>query len=45
MNPWPFVIGAYAAALLATASLVLTSFAGMRRAEREAEKVGRAREG
>ena len=37
MNPWPFVIAAYAIALLATAALLLASFASMRRAEAEAE--------
>ena len=45
MNPWPFVIGAYAFALLGTAALIAWSFADMRRAEREAEKLGRGREG
>jgi hypothetical protein len=37
VNPWPFVIAAYAAALLGTASLLLWSYAAMRRAEGEAE--------
>lgn len=37
MNPWPFVVAAYAAALLGTAALLLWSYAAMRRAEREAE--------
>lgn len=45
MNPWPFVIGAYAVALLGTAALTLWSLVEMRRAEREAERLGRAREG
>ena len=45
MNPWPFVIGAYAAALLGTASVVLASFVAMRRAERDADRLGREREG
>lgn len=41
MDPWPFVIGAYAFAALATAALCGASYAGMRKAEREAEKLGR----
>ncbi len=45
MNPWPFVIAAYAVALLATAAVTVWSLADMRRAEREAEKLGRKREG
>ena len=45
MDPWPFVIAAYAVALLGTAGVTLWSVAAMRRAEREAEKLGRAREG
>ena len=45
MNPWPFVIAAYAAALLGTSVLALWSLADMRRAEREAGKLGRDREG
>jgi hypothetical protein len=45
MNPWPFVIGAYAAALIATVGLTLWSYFGMRRAERDADRLGRAREG
>ena len=45
MDPWPFVIAAYAVALLGTAGVALGSLAAMRRAEREAEKLGRGREG
>ena len=45
MNPWPFVVAAYAVALLFTAAVTLWSLAAMRRAEREAEKLGRGREG
>jgi hypothetical protein len=37
VNPWPFVIAAYAAALLGTAGLLLWSYSAMRRAEGEAE--------
>ena len=33
MNPWPFVIGAYAVAILLTAALMGWAFASMRRAE------------
>jgi Heme exporter protein D (CcmD) len=40
MNPWPFVIGAYAAAILGTLGLTLWSWAAMRRAEAEAERLG-----
>lgn len=39
MNPWPFVIAAYAISLLATAALLLASFASMRRAEADAESL------
>jgi len=37
MNPWSFVIAAYAVALIATAALLVASFASMRRAEGEAD--------
>jgi hypothetical protein len=37
MNPWPFVFAAYAVAILATATLLLLSFAAMRRAEAAAD--------
>lgn len=33
MNPWPFVIGAYAVAVALTAALLLWSYVSMRRAE------------
>ncbi len=39
MNPWPFVIAAYAAALLATAGLLLWAWRSMRVAEAAAEKL------
>jgi hypothetical protein len=41
MNPWPFVIGAYAIAIFATLALALWSWAAMRRAETEAERLGK----
>ena len=37
MTHWPFILGAYAVALLATLGLTGLSFAAMRRAERAAE--------
>lgn len=40
MNPWPFVYGAYAFAVLGTAALTLWSWAAMRRAEAEAGTLG-----
>ena len=45
MNPWPFVIAAYALALAGTAAVTWWSWTDMRRAEGEAEKLGRGREG
>ena len=39
MNPWPFVTAAYAVAILATAALILWSYASMRRAEAAADKL------
>ena len=44
MNPWPFVIGAYAATLAGVGWLALSSWAEMRAAEREARSLGRDRE-
>ena len=41
MNPWPFVIAAYAASLVGTAALLIASFASMRRAEAQAGKLRR----
>lgn len=41
MNPWPFVIAAYAVAALGTAALLLSSFMSMRRAEADAESLRR----
>jgi len=44
MNPWPFIIAAYAFSLSAIVLLVGASWAAMRRAEAEAAKLGRDRE-
>jgi hypothetical protein len=39
MSQWPFVIAAYVVALSGTAGLLIASFASMRRAESEADKL------
>jgi len=39
VNPWPFVLGAYAIALLGTLVLTGWSWTAMRRAEAEAKRV------
>ena len=39
MNPWPFVIAAYAVVLVGTAGLLIASFVTMRRAEAEADRL------
>lgn len=41
MNPWPFVIAAYAVAILAIVGLLGWAFTGMRRAERAADELTR----
>ena len=41
MNPWPFVIAAYAVAGLGTLALTLASLVAMRKAERAAESLTR----
>ncbi len=38
MNPWPFVIGAYALTILATAAMAIAAWRAMRGAERAAER-------
>lgn len=43
MNHWPFIIGAYAVGLIATAVLTFWSWSAMRSAEAEAEKLSRDR--
>jgi heme exporter protein CcmD len=39
MNPWPFVIAAYALTLLAAAALILLSWRSMRKAEAAVEQL------
>jgi hypothetical protein len=41
MNPWPFVIGAYAVAILATGGLLVWTVAAMRRAEAAVDALSR----
>jgi len=41
MNPWPFVIGAYAVAIVGVAGLFAQSYLAMRKAEREAAELRR----
>jgi hypothetical protein len=41
VNPWPFVVAAYAVALGATAALILWAYATMRRAEAAADALTR----
>lgn len=37
MNPWPFVAGAYAVAIILTIALLVWAFVSMRRAEAAAD--------
>jgi len=41
MNPWPFIVAAYATAIGLTAALLVFSFASMRRAEAAADAISR----
>ena len=41
MSHWPFILGAYGATLIGAGGLTLWSFLAMRRAEAEAEALGR----
>jgi hypothetical protein len=41
MNPWPFVISAYGAAVALAAALLLWAFSSMRRAEAAADALRR----
>lgn len=43
MNHWPFILAAYAVTILGTSGLTLWSLAAMRRAEADAEAVGKRR--
>ena len=41
MDPWPFVIAAYAVTVLGTGGLFAASYVAMRKAECAAEQLGR----
>ena len=41
MNPWPFVIAAYAVAIAGTAGLLMRAYVSMRRAEAAADQLKR----
>jgi hypothetical protein len=41
VNPWPFVIAAYAVTVMATSALVLWSWRAMRRSEARAQEITR----
>jgi len=41
VNPWPFVVGAYAVAVALTAALLLWSLVSMRKAEAAADALRR----
>ena len=41
MNPWPFVIAAYAVAVALSAALLLWAYASMRRSEAAADALKR----
>lgn len=41
MNHWPFIIAAYAIAIVGTGGVVIASFLSMRRAERQADALTR----
>jgi len=43
VNHWPFILAAYGLTAAGTVALVLSSWAAMRRAEAEAERIGRDR--
>ena len=43
MNHWPFIVASYVLTILAAFGLGGWSWAAMRRAERDAERIGRER--
>lgn len=45
VDPWPYIIAAYAIAILGTLVVTFWSYRAMRKAEREAEALSRRSEG
>jgi hypothetical protein len=45
IDPWPFIIAAYAIAVLGTLAVTIWSWLAMRKAERDAEALSRRQEG
>ena len=43
MNAWPFILAAYGLTIAGTLALAYASWSAMRRAERRADEIGRAR--
>ena len=43
MNHWPFILAAYGLTAIATLALLAASWTAMRRAEAEADRIGRDR--
>ena len=41
MNHWPFIVAAYAIAIVGTLGVTVASYAAMRRAERQADALTR----
>jgi hypothetical protein len=41
MNAWPFIVASYVIGIGGTGALALWAYTAMRRAERDAEKLGR----
>ena len=44
IDPWPFIIGAYAIAMIGTLVLTFSSWRAMRRAERDVAALGERQE-
>jgi hypothetical protein len=40
MNPWPFIVAAYAVSIFGTLGVTLWSYLAMRRAEKDADALG-----
>jgi hypothetical protein len=45
IDPWPFIVAAYAIAVLGTLAVTIWSWQAMRKAERDAEALSKRQEG